>query len=281
MRFADVVLVCVTLMVGRTDEAHACSCLSNAFDLPSTGTTGVPTNLREIYFSKYYAGDGVRLRSADGEELDLGTVQSAPGYGSSLWVASVPTDLRPDTSYVLRNKYVGPFDPALLAFTTGSGPDQLPPPRPRFERFGIDHIGGDLQPCGRETARIHGYVAAPRDKDIATVVVRFVRSDGQREERILPTSPTGTLNLEETVWFPSILGTQDCQVKLELLEDETYRVEAWTIDVAGNQSEVTAKEVLVDAGCATTRPGSLGVIAVLAFALRRHRRRSSARWTEG
>jgi hypothetical protein len=80
--------------------------------------------------------------------------------------------------------------------------------------------------------------------------------------------------LEETVWFPGTLGTATCQVRLELVEDETYLVEAWTIDVAGNASEVTTQDVLVDGGCAATRPGSFGGgIVVLALALRRRRRR--------
>lgn len=265
----------MAMLVSRADSAHACSCSSNAFDLPASGTTGVPTNLREIYFSSSYVTNGVRLRSADGEELDVGVVRTAPGYKYTLWVASVPAELRPNTQYALWNEHPSSSE-MLLAFTTGSGPDHVAPPPPRFESFRIEYIGRDNHDtCGRETGRIDGYLAAPRDTDIATVILRFVRSSGESEERILPASPTGTLNSDETVWFPGILGSHYCQIGLELFEDETYLVEAWTIDVAGNRSEVTTQEVHVDGGCGATRPGSLsGGLAVLALGMRRRRRRA-------
>jgi hypothetical protein len=270
MRCVGVVIASVALLVSRTDRARACTCPSNGFDLPANGAIGVPTNLREIYFSSQDASDGV-LRSEDGEELDVGLVRAA-GYGASMFVASVPAELRPNMRYELRSAQPASV---LLAFTTGGGPDLVAPPAPRFERFHIDYIGTDGDSCGRVTAEINGYVAAPRDADIATAVVRFVRSNGESEERILPTAPTGRLiQTGETVWVPSILGSLVCQVQLELLEDEPYLVEAWTIDVAGNASEVTKQDVLVErGGCAATRPGSLGCgLVVLALASRRRRR---------
>lgn len=269
------VVASVALLVGRTGDVRACSCASNAFDLPATGTTGVPTNLRSIYFSAYSANNDVRLRAADGEEIDVGVVPTAPGYGNSLWVASVPTELRPNTYYTLWHEPPGSNE-ILLSFTTGSGPDHVAPPSPRFERLRIEYVGGDEGPCGRATARIDGYVAAPRDVDIATVVVRFVRSNGESEERILPPSPTGTLNSQETVWFPGILGSGTCQVNLEFVEGERYLVETWTVDFAGNPSDVTSQQVDLGGGCRAGQPGSLGGgLAVLALALRRRRPRAS------
>ncbi len=276
VRSAVVLVASVALLVSRVDDAHACSCQPIAFDLPATDSNGAPTNLREIYLPTYVPSIGLHLRAADGEEVAVGVPRDLPGYHYTLWAVPVSAELRPNTHYTLWQDQVGSTQMRLTSFTTGSAPDHTAPPPPRFESLDIDYVGGDRgdsASCGRALARIDGHVAAPRDADIASVVMRFVRRNGESEERILPPSSTETLNPDETTWFAGVLGTASCQIYLDLLEDETYVVEAWTVDVAGNPSDVTTQEVLVDGGCAASRPSSLGgALAVLMLVLRRRQR---------
>jgi hypothetical protein len=266
------VMTAAAMLVGDATDADACICPSKAFALPAVDATDVPTNVRELYFPAmtmpYWTGSPA-LRAASGEEVAI-TVRATPGYHDRMYTAELLQELQPDTHYTLWVE----TDEKALAFTTGAGPDLVAPPAPHFDGLRIDYFNNadDSSSCGKKSFAIEGYVVAPLEDDIETVVLRFVASDGSSQERILPLSPTGTRGADEHIWFPNALGPRVCQLDLKIVEGE-YGVEAWTIDAAGNTSEVATQRVTVDGGCSTTRSGSFAsVLVVLAFVTRRRRR---------
>ena len=97
-----------------------------------------------------------------------------------------------------------------------------------------------------------------------TAGVRFTGAD-QIQEYILPPD---YLHI-------GLLGTTTCQLYLELEPGETYKVEVWSLDVAGNESEVVTSSVEYGCGCqSSSAADASGACLVLTLGLRRRRRRA-------
>lgn len=267
MRSLDVVRVVVIYVLALTlgaREADACLCPGpDPRTLPAVRAERVPTNLRTIYVFEPIGGSG-RLVGDDGHEVPLELVALA---GSRNKVFRVTAELTPNLIY----RVVG--SSSVIAFTTGEGPDREPPPSPRFDDFAIVWDPGDHSDCGQRTFTVSGFLAAPLGTDIATMGLRFTSATGDVKETVLSPRSGIRERTAEQVWFPSELGTTTCSNFLALDAAETYAVEAWSIDRAGNVSEPMVETVYVTGtGCSAGGAPALGCLLVLAPVRRRRRR---------
>ncbi|MBL9019093.1 MAG: SYNERG-CTERM sorting domain-containing protein [Myxococcales bacterium] len=261
-------LLAAALLALEARSAEACSCPAEVGTLPAGGDPAVATNLRAIYFWGY--GDDAYLVGPDQAPI-RGPIETA----ANIRVLRLAAELAPDTQYTIRfsaNLYNRP----PVTFTTGAGPDREAPPSPVFEDFAIDWLGrDDNDSCGAWDYQIRGYLAAPAGGDIATMGMRFTPSTGEAREAVLwPGSAiSGASGLQ--VWFPSQLGTTYCQNRFTLEKGETYLVEAWSIDRAGNTSEPVSGTFHLaggDGGCSAGGRQALGTLLVLIPVIVRRRR---------
>jgi hypothetical protein len=260
-----VVLISVLALTLGTREADACLCpRPEPRTLPASNAEGVPTNLRSIYAFEALSGDG-RLVGDDGHEVPLELVD-LPGSRRRLY--RVTAELRPNLLYRVAGSS------GVIAFTTGDGPDLEPPPSPRFEDFAVVWDPGEHNTCGPRTIVVSGLIAAPIGTDIATMGLRFTNATGEVNEAVLSPRSGVRERTGEQVWFPSELGTSSCGNYLALDAAETYAVEAWSIDRAGNLSETTVQSVYVSGdGCSAGAGQAFGCLLVLLPVLVTRRRR--------
>ena len=253
-------------------SAEACSCPAEVGTLPGGGDPAVPTNLRAVYFWGY--GDDAYLVADDGTEHH-GQVEVTP----RIRVLRLTSELRPNTVYTMVFSQKA-WNRPPVTFTTDSRPDREMPPSPVFKDFQIEWLGrDDRDTCGPDDYRIHGYLAAPPGTDIKTMGMRFTSSTGEARHTYLYPESGIDLATGQQVWSPSQLGTTYCANRFTLEKGETYLVEAWSIDGAGNTSEPVADTFTLDAGGCSTGGGQAAgglVPLVLAGVLRRHRRLARA-----
>ena len=262
-------LVAAALVALNARSSDACSCPVERGTLPSHGDVGVATNLKAVYFWGH--GTDAYLVASDLTEMRGQVEQSA-----SMRILLLTGDLMPETSYTLQFTGDTSISPAVT-FTTGSAPDRLAPPSPRFADFHIDWLGrDDRDTCGPNDYRIRGYLAVPPGTDTVTMGMRFTDVAGNaRDTHLWPVSAIEQATGDQ-VWFPGQLGTTYCANRFTLEKGATYLVEAWSIDRAGNTSEPASQTVTLsaeDGGCSTGGGPALPcfVVVVPMFVQRRRR----------
>lgn len=258
-----------------SSEAWACSCgWPETTVFPADGTAGVATDVMPLLTGGWLA-EPVLRDAATGEEVPTATVEQAPPGPMAITRLVPSAPLAPNHSYVIED------GEALGTFTTGDGPDGLPPSAvelPSAETYADD------EPCGPHVTVLPQVSAATDDGDVFYVVEVATREDFGDASAVSWTVP-------EELW----LGWSFCGINVPwLAEGDRVFLRGRAEDLSGNQGpwsepfqveigglpRATAPEVVTErAGCSSTGPGtpSLALLALLALGCRR----AATRWLLG
>ena len=178
-------------------------------------------------------------------------------------------------------------------FTTGPAADLVPPGAVTVSDLAVAHAIYQppvLSSCGEDLTSFRGVVAGLAD--VATLGIRFTGANAV-QERVVFARETPLL----------LLGMGHCNIRLDVVPGETYDVEVWARDLAGNSGPIYREQITVRAcapvpmyydfdfdlndcpladdesdggGCAAGGPGAAPWLAVigLGWLIRRRRARS-------
>lgn len=246
----------VAMLVLSAGATWACSCARVRSFFPSSGSTGVPTNVVVQLFGSFLAVPTSASLIAGADSIAL-TIDSR----GANWVSLTPERaLLPGTDYQLT---FGPSQEEGITFKTGAGPDTTPPAATVLHK--VTGSGG-AGPCGAGQA-FELSLAASSDDTGPVVFVAFTGTDGDH----LGTRPQAML---EQFGF---LTDSLCSQNFPLQKTPDLAVAISAMDLAGNLSPPTPARQLKTAGCAAAPGDLLGLLAIGLLYRRRRGLTSAAR----
>ena len=259
-------LAVAVLALGVPSVAAACDCGAPAtwdYTVPADGATGVPTNTRVFVPPSMLPWERGATPSFYWKDA-AGT--PVPFDVASLcdFVVLVPrAELAPETSYT-----AGVVGEEYLLFTTGAGPDTVPPPVPQITDVGRGEVSTGTS-CGNMA-----YVPVVVRSEAAELILLDLGAAAGFD----PATMTGAVDAiepgGEAVYF--YIGEPACAAPTAE-PGETTRVRFAALDGAGNLSAWTdpRRIEVPDYGCGCRSAGADGVgllaLGLVGLALRRRR----------
>jgi hypothetical protein len=247
MRAVVGVVLCV-VVASAAPRADACSCLGTGLALPTDGATEVPTNLAWVS----------TVENGEVSLVNLTTSTAVPLIVDGRF-ARVVGLLDPNTRYTVGSS----GHSEVTMFTTGPGPDLVPPQAPTIIGLGATDLDPDqTTTCRKPTYRLHGELSEAEAGGTVTILAGDRASTLKTEDLDLAQVSDGSCN-------PHFLA-------LEL--GTTYDIELVAHDYAGNASEHTHVTLEMPDGCAVGGRGSLTTtLLIAAAAITCSRRRTRGR----
>ncbi len=243
-------MVLLAAVFAIVPDAEACSCASHpAVIAPRPNATNVPTNVAFLLDARG-SNDMVELVGPFGV-VDRFLL-------SSQAQRLRPTHpLAPNTDYELRAQNDAP-----VLFRTGTGPDVTPPV---IADFSFTSKGYPAGPCGGGLElRFHPTGVS----DDSPGPIHLALFTGETTQTIDATTPRLLFGDHPMLWE----GAKCVPTNFPLSQTPQLAGALVAVDLAGNQSALTAAKQLRSSGCSAA-PGGLAVIAVALHALRLSARR--------
>jgi hypothetical protein len=120
----------VLAFLAASPGAEACDCIGGVIEILVNDQVDVPTNaVLAVHLTDWYNERGATLEQPPPADRDLINLEVFASYGTPTAETiqlRTPVELTPNTWYTLR------FGDDGLNFTTGAGPDHIPPTAPRL-----------------------------------------------------------------------------------------------------------------------------------------------------